>query len=107
STLLLLRRLARGLEEFPSGFRVDTRETAIALGLGAGLGRNAPLFRSIDRACTFGLARRLDAESLEVRTHLPDLPARHLARLPEAVRRSHHEWVPPRSISSGDRTPAA
>ena len=99
STLLLLRRFARGFDEFPAGFHVDVAETAGALGLGHGTGRNAPLQRTVDRACNFGLARRRpsdrDATALpvvEVRLHLPGLAAHQLARLPESVRRSHDGW---------------
>ena len=99
STLLLLRRFARGFDEFPGGFHVDLAETARALGLGRGTGRNAPLQRSIDRACTFGLARRVapapavgSLPVVEVRLHLPHLAPHQLARLPESVRRSHDAW---------------
>jgi len=101
STLLLLRRFARGFDEFPGGFHVDVAETARALGLGRGTGRNAPLRRSIDRACTFGLARRRASttadglEVVEVRLHLPGLAPHQLARLPESVRRSHDAWTGP------------
>ena len=92
STLLLLRRFARGLEEHPNGFRVSVPDTARALGLGPGLGRNAPLSRTVDRACTFGLARRRDVDRLEVRTHLPTLTARQVGQLPEALRVAHDQW---------------
>lgn len=92
STLLLLRRLARGLEGHPGGFAVDLDETSRALGLGGGTGRNSPVRRTVDRACTFGLARRRDDGSLEVRTHLPDLSARQAARLPPSVRGSLADW---------------
>jgi len=101
TTLLLLRRFARGFDEFPGGFHIDLAETAQALGLGRGTGRNAPLQRSIDRACNFGLARRgapaADAAAnpvVQVRLHLPDVSAHQLARLPESVRRSHDAWSP-------------
>ncbi len=93
STVLLLRRFARGLEEQPAGFRVSVTDTARALGLGTGTGRNGALHRTIDRACTFGLARRVSEQELHVRTHLPQLNARQLARLPAVVRRSHERWV--------------
>jgi hypothetical protein len=93
STLLMLRRFARGFESHPTGFRIDLAETARALGLGAGIGRNGPINRSIDRACSFGLARRLDPATLEVRTHLPALVTRQLTRLPASVRRSHEDYL--------------
>ncbi|MFZ4517973.1 MAG: hypothetical protein ACOYOP_06275 [Microthrixaceae bacterium] len=93
STVLLLRRFARGLEEQPGGFRASATDTARALGLGTGTGRNGPLHRTIDRACTFGLARRTGDREVHVRTHLPPLNARQLARLPTVLRRSHERWI--------------
>jgi hypothetical protein len=91
STLLLLRRFARGLELRPAGFRVSLAETARALGLGAGTGRQAPINRTVDRACTYGLARRSGPDTLLVRTHLPPLTRRQVDRLPPLLQRSHHE----------------
>jgi hypothetical protein len=93
TTLLLLRRLARGLAEHPSGIRIDLADTARALGLGAGTGRNAPITRTIERACMFGLARRPAEDRLEIRTHLPRLNPRQLQRLPDVLQRTHEAWV--------------
>ena len=93
SALLLLRRFARGLEEHPGGFRADLGDTARALGLGAGTGRQSQIVRTIDRACMFGTMRRAAPDELEVRTHLPRLTRRQLERLPEVVRRSHDSWL--------------
>jgi len=93
SALLLLRRFARGLEEHPAGFRADLADTARALGLGAGTGRQSQIVRTIDRACMFGTMRRAAPDELEVRTHLPRLTRRQLERLPEVVRRSHDSWL--------------
>lgn len=93
SVVFLLRRMARGLEEHPTGFRIDVADTARAIGLGGGTNRQSPIMRTIDRACMFGAMRRPAPDQLEVRTHLPRLTKRQLARLPEAVRRSHDSWV--------------
>ncbi len=93
STLLLLRRFARGLDEHAAGFRVSLADTGRALGLGAGTGRGAPVNRTIDRACTFGLARRTHADVLEVRSHLPKLAPRQLERLPAVLRRAHRDHL--------------
>ncbi len=93
SAVVLLRRLARGLEEFPDGFSIALPDTARAIGLGGGTGRSSPVNRTIDRCCTFGLMRRLDDGSLAVRTHLPFLTRRQLARLPLAVQTSHDGWL--------------
>lgn len=97
SVVLLVRRLARGLSEHPSGFSIDTSDTARAIGLGAALGPNAPMARTLDRSVTFGLIRRSDVGVLGVRTHLPLLTPRQLRRLPRSVRSSHDQWVTSRS----------
>lgn len=108
STLLLLRRLARGFESHPGGFAIDLGDTARALGLGTGTGRNSPIVRTVDRACAFGLARRRGDDTLEVRTHLPDLAPRQVARLPLSVRRSLQDWSGEGARSHvGGHSPAA
>lgn len=104
SSLLMMRRFARGLDEHPSGFRVALADTGRALGLGAGTGRASPVNRTIDRACTFGLARRRTVDHLEVRTHLPPLNARQLERLPAVLRRAHVDWA---IQAAPDHPPAA
>ena len=93
STTLLLRRFARGFEERPTGFRVSVADTAQAIGLGRGTGRQSPIARTIDRACDFGLARRHSIDELTVRTHLPKLTTCQLARLPEIVRSTHDRYL--------------
>lgn len=92
SVVFLVRRLARGLDEHPGGFTVSLPDTARAIGLSPGLSRNAPISKTIERACMFGLMRRDGPEGLEVRTQLPPLNARQLRRLPLAVRNSHAAW---------------
>ncbi len=93
SAVMLLRRLARGLDEHPDGFAIALPDTARAIGLGGGTGRSSPVNRTIDRCCMFGVMRRLDDGSIAVRTHLPALNGRQLARLPLAVRTSHDAWL--------------
>jgi hypothetical protein len=93
STTWLLRRVARGFDDMPSGFRINLADTARALGLGEGTGRNAMITRSIDRACQFGMAQRHGYDRLSVRTHLPPLTRRQLTRLPLAVRNAHDRWM--------------
>ncbi len=92
STTWLWRRLVRGLDECPNGYRVQLADTARALGLGAGTGRNSMIVRSLDRMVQFGAARR-NGDVVEVRTHLPELSARQLRRLPPAVQRGHRQWL--------------
>jgi hypothetical protein len=101
STILLLRRFARGLEVHPSGFRVGLVDTARALGLGTGTGRNSPMVRTIDRARAFGLARELPDGDLAVRTSVPTLPRRHVQRLPEPLQRAHAAWLAEHTAHAG------
>ncbi len=93
STTWLLRRFARGFEEFPGGFRVDLADTSRALGLGEGTGRNSMITRSVERACQFGMTQRHGLDRLSVRTHLPPLTQRQLGRLPLALQQSHERLV--------------
>jgi hypothetical protein len=93
STVLLLRRFARGLEERPTGFRVGLADTSLALGLGKGTGRNAAISRTIDRAANFGLLRADQPGQIEVRTHMPLLPSRFVRQLPPLLRTTHAEWI--------------
>lgn len=93
SALFLVRRLARGLDEHPGGFRMDLADTARAIGLGGGTGRQSPIVRTIDRCCMFNVMRRTGPGQLEVRTHLPRLTRRQLERLPLAVQRSHDSFL--------------
>lgn len=93
STVLLLRRFARGLEERPTGFRVRLADTSLALGLGKGVGRNAAINRTIDRAANFGLLRAHQPGQIEVRTHMPLLPSRFVRQLPPLLRTIHGEWM--------------
>jgi hypothetical protein len=93
SAVLLLRRFARGLDEHPEGFRVGIADTALALGLGRGTGRNAPINRTVNRVAGFGMLRRPDPGRIEARTHLPLLAPRQLQHLPIVQRRLHADWL--------------
>jgi len=107
SVIMLLRRLARGLEEHPQGFQISLADTARAIGLGAGTAKQSPINRTIDRACMFGAARRVSETEIHVRTHLPRLTARQLSRLPLAVRSAHQQWVLAESGADPTRPTAA
>jgi hypothetical protein len=104
SAVMLVRRLARGLAEHPGGFSIALPDTARAIGLGGGTGRSAPITRTIDRCCMFGLMRRRDDQSLDVRTHLPYLSRRQLERLPLAVRNSHSAWQAAQAASTAPQS---
>jgi hypothetical protein len=83
----LWQRLARTATARPATI-VDTTDLAVSLGLGHGLGANAPLARTIGRLERFDTVHRT-GDVLAVRTALPDLPARQLARLSASARLAH------------------
>lgn len=93
STLLLLRRFARGFDEHRDGFRVDLADTAVALGLAPRDGRNSPFVRALHRTEQFGLSRFADHRTLKVRRRIPPLTRRQVQRLPQPVQRSHAQWL--------------
>lgn len=95
SAVWLLRRFARGFDDHPQGFRVNLADTGRALGLGEGTGRSSTVIRTIERCCQFGAAQLLGASKLAVRTHLPPLSPRQVARLPESVQAAHERWRDP------------
>jgi hypothetical protein len=93
STTWLLRRLSYGLDVHPDGFDLGLTETARSLGLGQRMGKNSPFRRALQRLCTFELARPHGPGGLAVRTRIPPLPLRHLARLPDSLQSSHRRWL--------------
>lgn len=79
----VLRRLRLAID--PEGpVQVDTATLASSIGLGAALGANAPLAKSVHRLLMFGAARR-DGDSLWIRTHLGDVPAAYRRNWPDAL----------------------
>ncbi len=106
ATTLLLRRFARGFVERPDGFRVDPADTAGALGMGRGTGRNSMIARTIDRACQFGTAMPLDPHTLAVRSLLPPLSHRQLSRLPATLQRAHAIWLERHAGERAERSPS-
>jgi len=93
SATWLMRRLARGLDEKPEGFRINLADTGRALGLGEGTGRNSAVVRTIERACQFGVAQQHGRDSLAVRCHLAPLTRRQLTRLPASLQAAHDRWM--------------
>ncbi len=87
SCVLLARRLAWWLEHEPNGFDISLSALASTLGLGAGVGRNAPILRTLSRLADFGLARVDDAYA--VPPAFPPLTARQIARLPDHLAAAH------------------
>ena len=96
STILMFRRMALALDTSPAGFRLDTIDTAAALGLAARDRRDrsqSPVLRALRRSCTFGLARQVAEDGFLIRTRFPPLTRRQLDHLPRSVQREHKQWV--------------
>ena len=91
SAILLLRRLANGIEAKPEGFELEPGGWALELGLGAKGGKHGPFWRSVERICRFGAAQR-NGEVLAVRRRLPPLTRRQIERLPEHLQQAHDRW---------------
>lgn len=88
----LLRRLAVMAVLHPEGFLLAAPEMAQALGLGADAGPRSSFSRSLQRLGIFGLVRS-HGRRHEVRTVVPPLTLKHLARLPENLQCAHSLWT--------------
>lgn len=98
SSLLLLRRLAGELERQPDGFSLRPARWAAEMGLGMKGGKHGPFWRSLERCCRFGAARR-NGSLLTVRRRLPPLTLRQVERLPEQLQLAHQQWAADRLAS--------
>jgi hypothetical protein len=87
SCLLIARRLVSWLEAEPDGFDISMTALAGSLGLGSGLGRHAPIVRTLARLADFGLAHV--GETYAVRAMFPPLSSRQIARLPDHLAAAH------------------
>ncbi|MEY4365088.1 MAG: hypothetical protein RLZZ305_432 [Actinomycetota bacterium] len=93
----LLRRCAAEVDRTDAPVVLDLGVLAASLGLAHHAGRHNPFSRGLGRCIMFGLMREFGPpaapRALEVRTHAPVLPARHLARLPVALQTAHADWL--------------
>ncbi len=87
-----LRRIASWLATAgPSGLWIPVEPLARSLGLGSAAGRNCPMRRTLARLVDFRLAQiDEDRDVLTVRTLIPPLTPRQVARLPEHLC-PHHD----------------
>jgi len=105
SALWGLRRLSDGLARHPDGFVVELRSLARELGLGDGVGRQAPVIRAVARLVSFRMAE-VRGDALAVRRSLPPLAGRHLARLPHHLAERHRaEMEAPSPCSTAGAQP--
>jgi hypothetical protein len=85
SALWAARRLADRLAARPGGFALALGPFAAELGLGAGVGRGAPVVRALARLVRFGVAEPRGGPALGVRLRLPPL-GRRAGALPPHLR---------------------
>ncbi len=89
STLLLHRHIIDLMTVDPDGFLLDLRDAAARLGLGDRTTRNGPFGRSLVRLVRFRQAQVRKTGVLAVRTTLPPVSPRVLARLPRSIQIEH------------------
>ena len=87
SCILAARRLAAWLQAEPGGFEISMAALATSLGLGSGIGRHAPIVRTLTRLADFGLAQVSDVYA--IRVMFPPLSARQIVRLPDHLAAAH------------------
>lgn len=98
----LARRLAAHAAHDPGGCVVDLAELAASLGVTWHNGHDGPFSRALSRCVMFGAcAPVVDASvaTLAVRLTMPQLPARHLTRLPTSLREMHNDWLREEQLS--------
>lgn len=93
TSLLLLRRIAAGLDEHPEGIALDLGELSQALGLGHREGNSSPVVRSLDRLMQFDLACGEREAGYAVRRSVPPVNRRHVGRLPGPLQEEHRAWA--------------
>ena len=92
SATWLLRRIDFGFDDFPNGYLLDTRATALSLGVAA-RGDTGTIFgRAVSRLQMFGVAQTART-GLAVRRVLPPVPHRHLQRMPHHLQSAHADWL--------------
>lgn len=92
SSLLAHRLITAGFVTNPNGYRVDLPMLGREIGLGSGVGRNAPIVRTVARLVHFDLAEIEDGR-VGVSTSLPPLTRRQAARLPAHLANRHRQFV--------------
>lgn len=88
----LLRRCSDEIVASPAGATVDLHPMAGSIGLAYHPGRHNPFSRGFDRLVMFGMMRHVGSHpqpTFAVRTHVPQLALRQLARLPEQLQVAH------------------
>ncbi|MEY4031997.1 MAG: hypothetical protein RL573_909 [Actinomycetota bacterium] len=92
----LLRRCSDEVQANPTGAVVDLHPMAGSIGLAYHAGRPNPFSRGFDRLIMFGMMRHVGNHprpTFAVRTRVPPLAGRQLARLPEQLQVAHADFL--------------
>lgn len=96
TAMWLLRRCSDEVLSHPTGVVIDLHPLAGSIGLAYHAGRHNPFSRGVDRLVMFGLMRHVGNHprpTFAVRTHVPPLAGRQVARLPEQLQTAHADHV--------------
>ena len=77
------------LDQRPNGFDLDVAQFARDIGVGAGLGRDSIVSRTLHRLAAFELARFTDPTTYAVRRRIPPASTSQLRRLSPELQRIH------------------
>lgn len=92
----LLRRCSDEVLSNTTGAVVDLHPMAGSIGLAYHAGRHNPFSRGFDRLIMFGMMRHVGNHprpTFAVRTHVPLLAGRQVARLPEQLQVAHADYL--------------
>lgn len=92
TSIALVRHLGIRFAAQRAGLDLDLAECAAALGVGAPVGRNSPINRTLNRLVQFDVAVLAD-DRLLVRTALPEVSFRHLERFTPSMRAAHSRYL--------------
>jgi hypothetical protein len=92
TTMFLLRRLADGFDENPSGYELEPAALAGDIGVGTGRGQPSPFRKAIGRGERFGMMQSLGDEELVVRRRMPPLNRVQVSRLSGRHQVAHKRW---------------
>jgi hypothetical protein len=81
---------------------LDIHDLARSLGVAYSPGKHNSFTRALQRCTMFGVAHQialLPTLTVAVRTTVPQVSQRHLARLPETLQLAHQQWGATLSVS--------
>jgi hypothetical protein len=93
SSLALFRRVNLHLRPAGESCVLAFEVLSIALGLGTGSSKSAPLPRAINRCVRFGLAKRTGPDTLAVRRFVGRISEHHLSQFPAELQDLHAAFL--------------